>query len=81
MAFIFDYISYFESMAHGLQWADAVHSPLKDEAFSIAIAMAMMAVSLPVYSVLIWYIDHVFPGKSSSIRRALSFISISPSVV
>uniref|UniRef100_A0A672SD77 Retinal-specific ATP-binding cassette transporter-like n=1 Tax=Sinocyclocheilus grahami TaxID=75366 RepID=A0A672SD77_SINGR len=60
-----EYLSRYEEQGLGLQWDNIQTSLLEGDEFSFFISIIMMAVDTVLYGVLAWYLDNVFPGKTT----------------
>lgn len=61
-----EYFALFEEQGVGIQWRNLVSSPLEEDDFSLRTTIGLMYVDSVLYGILTWYIEAVFPGKTST---------------
>lgn len=68
MAFGFgcEYFALFEEQGVGIQWKNLVSSPLEEDDFSLRTTIGLMYLDSVLYGILTWYIEAVFPGKTTA---------------
>lgn len=68
MAFGFgcEYFALFEEQGVGIQWRNLLSSPLEEDDFSLRTTIGLMYLDSVLYGILTWYIEAVFPGKTSA---------------
>lgn len=68
MAFGFgcEYFALFEEQGVGIQWRNLVSSPLEEDDFSLRTTIGLMYLDSVLYGILTWYIEAVFPGKTTA---------------
>ena len=56
------YFAFYEEMGVGVQWANISQSPVTDDDFTLFMVALMLIFDTFLYLLLVWYIEHVFPG-------------------
>ncbi|XP_041370956.1 ATP-binding cassette sub-family A member 2-like [Gigantopelta aegis] len=57
------YFAYYEEMGIGVQWSNISESPVTDDEFTLFMVALMLIFDTFLYLLLVWYIEHVFPGS------------------
>lgn len=57
------YFAFYEEVGVGVQWSNIAISPVEDDDYSLLNVALMMMFDGLLYSLLVWYIENVHPGK------------------
>ncbi|XP_071097331.1 ATP-binding cassette sub-family A member 2-like isoform X1 [Haliotis cracherodii] len=57
------YFAYYEEMGVGVQWDNIYRSPVEDDEYTLFMVILMIILDSFLYGLLVWYIEHVFPGS------------------
>lgn len=77
MAFGFgcEYFSQYEEQGVGIQWFNLRSSPMEGDSYNFTTSIVMLYVDAVIYALATWYIEAVFPGKTSFCEQTLKDIN------
>ncbi|TRY77727.1 hypothetical protein DNTS_029106 [Danionella cerebrum] len=60
-----EYFALFEEQGVGIQWSNLLSSPLQQDTYNLSTSICLMLFDAMLYAIMTWYIEAVFPGKST----------------
>ena len=60
-----EYFSQYEEQGVGIQWFNLRSSPTEGDTYNFTTAIVLLYVDAFLYAAAAWYIEAVFPGKTS----------------